>query len=243
MAVTTGIVIPAHMGSTRFPGKPLADVGGRPLLSYAVEAARDSGMPWTVASSDLEVEAWCKGNGNSFTFTGIPDASRNGTERAAFANSYLKWHRVIVLQCDEPDVTWEDLCDFEAVSTTAYTISCPVESNDWGNTNTVFLKSGDEYGTLFERGVREPNWRVVHPLSHPFSRHVGIYCYDASLLAAYLDRGPTPEETQQSLEQLRTMAMGYCWHAMRIDRPLRSVNVPADLAKFTEDVRIPVSQS
>lgn len=244
--MTTGIVIPAHMGSTRFPGKPLALVGGKPLLSYAVDAARESGLPWCVATSDHDVEDWCIVNiplseskeCNIF----VTEQCTNGTERAAIVNKYAKWDRVIVLQCDEPDVTGDQLRYLSTLTSPCTMVTWP-DVCDWGNMNTVFAAGlPDEFSgetsrvaMYFRRGVSEE--------ADCYYRHVGVYLYDSNLLSDYLQTSPTPAEQNESLEQLRTMALGYAWLMMTIPGPLRSVNVPADVEKFTEDARLPVSQS
>lgn len=251
--MTTGIVIPAHLGSTRFPGKPLALVGGKPLLSYAVEAARASGLPWCVATSDHEIAAWfistyCIDKKRTFCtwwendppnggFVLTPEC-RNGTERAAHANSKLNWDRVIVLQCDEPDVDGHLLAWF-AQWDGPCTVSCDMQESDWDNPNSVAVAIKDDdcdVALYFVRGA-------TRPTKHYIRRHVGLYVYDSHMLEDYLRHPQTPTEEAESLEQLRTMAMGYAWHVEPVDGPLRSVNVPADVEKFKEDARQPVSQS
>lgn len=217
--MTTGIVIPAHMASTRFPGKPLAMVGGKPLLSYAVDAARGTGLPWCVATEDEEIVEWCISNERICVMT---DHARNGTERAALANKQCGWDRVIVLQCDEPDVTAEDLGILNSIGTDCYTLTCPMGKRDWGNANSVCVRNYLGTGKLFQRG----------PESGEFNRHVGVYLYKSQTLAEYLNHPQVPCEESLSLEQIRTMAMGYFWSTMKLNEPCRSVNVPEDVEAF-----------
>lgn len=230
--MTTGIILPAHMGSTRFPGKPLAIVGGRPLLSYAVEAAKSSGMPWCVATSDETIRDWCAENNVAGWIT---DQCRNGTERAALLNRDLKWDRVIVLQCDEPDVTGVHL-EWFADSLAPATMVSAMAASDWGNPNTV---AAEVWGNMVRRFTRSP---LHEGRSDHISRHVGVYLYDSNTLAEYLEHPPTQREVSHSLEQLRTMAMGYAFSAKDVHpnrrndpTPLRSVNVPEDVNQFKED--------
>lgn len=225
--MTTGIIVPAHMHSTRFPEKPLADVGGRPLLSYAVQAAKDSGMPFRVASSDWPIAIWCDENDVPHSST---SECRNGTERAAMVNLVEKWDRVIVLQCDEPDVTGRDL-QLLAEKNAPSTMACNMSDGDWDNQNSVVItaKGWPVYAAEFIRGVKTADVA--------YFRHIGVYLYDALMLSEYLEHGPTPREESKSLEQLRTMALGYAWSVMFMHhkRRFRSVNVPEDVKQFTED--------
>lgn len=233
-----GIVVPAYMGSTRFPGKPLADVGGRPLLSYAVEAARESGLPYCVATSDEEIIEWCLSNevilGNTQRITKCGFRIRNGTERASIVNRYRKWDRVIVLQCDEPDVTGEDLRSFTH-GWLPETFACVMQDDDWGNPNSVSVAVKDDIALFFQRAA-------PHGAECCRLRHVGVYVYHCDMLANYLSHGPSGCEVDSSLEQLRTMAMGHAWHVRATTRTLRSVNVPEDVEQFKDDARKPLSR-
>lgn len=234
----TGVIIPAHLHSTRFPGKPLALVGGKPLLSYAVECAKGTGMPYVVATSDMEIYKWCHENGVPRRHT---DQCRNGTERAALANREEKWDRVVVLQCDEPDLRPDDLGILTGMESPATLVSHCADS-DWGNPNSVIaqymLMHDWEENIWCDGAIR---WfRRGESKSDGRQRHVGCYLYDGALLEQYLTTPPTPAEESQSLEQLRTMAIGYAWEAFNphrtIDpRRLRSINVPEDADKFKED--------
>lgn len=217
------------MGSTRFPGKPLAIVGGKPLLQYAVDAARESGLPFTVASQDWLISNWCYTNG-------IPHAStsdaRNGTERAAIVNQAIKWDRVIILQCDEPDVTGKDLKRLDDYEDPC-TVQTAMSERDWENLNSVAVLGGGgdcSVAMRFVRGVA-----AEEEEREGISRHVGVYFYARYMLDEYLRHPPTRAEESRSLEQLRTMALGYAWNLKTIPGPLRSVNVPEDVNQFKED--------
>lgn len=245
--MTTGIVIPAYMRSKRFPGKPLVDIGGRPLLSYAVEAARASELPFVVAYENDDdhkpVKEWC--DFKSIDARPTPKGVRNGTERAARANNWMKWDRVIVLQCDEPDITSKHLKALSKMSIPS-TVVTEMQEDDWGNPHSVaaIVNDGFEHKTVafFTRGAPKPTkfeddnisqiekWRFV-------ARHVGVYLYSAEMLETYLHHPATPAELTHSLEQLRTMAMGCAWECLDFETELdalRSVNVPEDVEKFDE---------
>lgn len=220
----TGIIIPAYMKSKRFRGKPLVDIGGKPLLSYAVEAAKESGLPWYVATHDREILQWSKENDVlCIDTTKMGLRPRNGTERAALVNREKKWDRVIVLQCDEPDITAEDTKTLSELESPATLVSNPIQ-DDWGNVNTVFAAVQWDTIRHFERGNDSG-------LAHMY-RHVGAYLYESSMLHEYLHHPPTKVEERDSLEQIRTMALGYAWSCFELNRTLRSVNVPEDAKKF-----------
>lgn len=228
---STGIVIPAHLGSTRFPGKPLALVGGKPLLSYAVECAKGTGLPWYVATSDGEILNWCGSHDVECVWT---EECRNGTERAALANREEKWERVIVFQCDEPDVIPDDLRNLSVMEPPATLVGTATEK-DVGNPNTVGAYT---WSGMVRQFIRSP------PLHASMYRHIGVYLYSLDQLKEYLSTEPTPQEQSQSLEQLRTMAMGYTFlahsvqprrHMPSVREYYRSINVPEDVNQFKED--------
>lgn len=246
--MTTGIILPAHMGSTRFPGKPLAMVGGKPLLSYAVEAAKASGMPWCVATSNHEIANWCDTQGmgtciigggsissNTSKISGIvvvTNECRNGTERAALVNGAFQFDRVIVLQCDEPDVTGEDLLELERRGFLPSTLVAEPLETDIDNFNSVIAHAWKcRDGHLIRCFTRSAPQDVFDGTAY---RHVGVYCYHKYTLETYLNLQPVEAEVKLSLEQLRITQI-CAWYAVCLNRTLRSVNVPEDVNQFKED--------
>lgn len=229
---TTGIVIPAHMRSSRFPGKPLVDVAGKPLLAYSIECSRATGLPYVVATSDKIVLDWCYHN--SVPYIETYGTIRNGTERARLANREM-WQRVIVFQCDEPDVQSDDILRLTEVPPPATLVGNMADS-DWRNPNTV---AAEVWGQCVRRFVRNPSPQDKY--GPGFLRHIGIYLYSSAQLEQYVAMEPTDPEVQHSLEQLRTMALGYSFLAHNVHPPrctpsrrstYRSVNVPEDLEAF-----------
>jgi CMP-2-keto-3-deoxyoctulosonic acid synthetase len=135
-------------------------------------------------------------------------------------------------------VTGKDL-EWAVAFVTPCTFASPMQHSDWGNSHSV---SVSVFGHASMEGFAASYFQRGHERSAKVWRHVGVYVYDAKMLADYLQHAPTSAEESQSLEQLRTMAMGYSWHVQPIERPLRSVNVPADVEQFKEDARKPLSQ-
>lgn len=181
------VVIPARLGSTRLPGKMLADIGGRPLIVRTVEAARRSGYPVIVATDHSEIGARSAAAGAEVRWT--PSDARNGTERVAYAcdgfDAVVDWQGDSpLLSPDLPRALIAGLDGFKVAS--AYT-------------------DGQDPVHVELRGLRATDFRRDRPTGH---HHLGVYAYTAEALRAYLSHPPTGRETEDGLEQLRWLSMG-----------------------------------
>jgi len=196
----SAILIPARYGSTRFPGKPLEQLGGIPMIRRVADAARESGLPVYVLTDDQRV-ANCVND----AYTVLIDEAdyANGTERCAgsLTQDYLdKYDTFINVQGDMPDITEEAIHKAEALITsypvsTVFTTMTEEKQND---PNSVKMVHASEHALWFGRGITGYG-----------SWHLGVYGYSRIALEQYLNL-PVPEEERiEQLEQLRWLKNGW----------------------------------
>lgn len=245
--VSFRVVIPARFASTRLPGKPLADIGGKPMVVRVAEAARASGAAQVVVATDHEaVLDACRAVGVEAWMTRHDHAS--GTDRLAEVALRAAWDDdeiVVNVQGDEPlidpalirEVAGTLACDTRAhIATAAHAIG---QAREFFNPNVVkVVLDGAGRALYFSRApipyARDDFARSKDTLPAGFSalRHVGIYAYRVSFLKSYASLNPSPLEQFEALEQLRALAAGYaiavkvCEHA-----PQAGVDTAEDLAR------------
>lgn len=208
------VVIPARYGSTRFPGKPLADIHGRPMIAWVYERALQSGAAQTiVATDDQRVVKACETFGARALLT--RDDHPSGTDRIAELADRLDWRDdqiVVNVQGDEPlippalisQVASLATCDPSAAIATLVT---PIHT-DQERRNTSFAK------VVFDRSNRALYFSRA-PIPWPRDggtpssyRHIGLYAYRAAALQTLAAAGPCPLEEIEKLEQLRALWLG-----------------------------------
>lgn len=229
------IMIPARMAATRLPGKPLADIGGKPMIVRAWEQASASGFRVVVAAGDAEIVAAVEAAGGQAILTDPDLPSGSDRIRAAVeAVDPAGDHEVVInIQGDMPFAdpglarACADLLAREAECDIATLVALEADASDRTNPDVVkavlALKEGADSGralyftrsTLYGDG---PVWR-----------HVGIYGYRREALMRFCAAPPSPLEKREKLEQLRALEMGLqIWAAVIVEAPL-SVDNPADL--------------
>lgn len=222
------VLIPARLASTRLPDKPLADIGGKPMVVRVAEQARRSSAGQVVVACDSErIAQACDAHGvrHVMTQSGHP----SGSDRLAEACDLLglDGEQVVVnVQGDEPLID-PDLIDACAQQLTerpdcvVATAAHPIEHLDeLVNPNVVKVVLDKEQRALFFSRAPIPWWRdrptgsqqtQPEPLSAPALRHVGLYAYRAAFLRQFPKLAVSPLETIECLEQLRIL-----WHGSRI---------------------------
>lgn len=240
------VLIPARLASTRLPDKPLADIGGKPMVVRVAERARLSAAARVVVAADSErIAAACRAHGVEVVLTRADHPS--GSDRLAEACELLGLQgedMVVNVQGDEPLID-PRLVDAvggllaqrpqAAMSTAAHPISSVEE---FTNPNVVkVVLQADGLAMYFSRAPL-PWWRdgfgggiAQLPAMQPL-RHIGIYGYRAGFLRSFPQLPPAPVESCEALEQLRAL-----WHGHRIavhvtpDDPGAGVDTPADLER------------
>ena len=243
------VVIPARLGSTRLPRKPLADIGGKPMVIRVAERAKQSLAQTVVVATDSpEIQAVCDEHHIECLLTS--ENHPTGTDRLAEVAQLLKLPSnalVVNVQGDEPLIPPElinqvaiTLAEHEkcAISTVAVPITDATEINNPNVVKVVLNRSGE--ALYFSRAaipfVRDP--KINQKTEH--LRHLGIYAYRADFLQAYSRLEPAPPEQAEALEQLRAL-----WNGYRIavhtasEAPPAGIDTPEDL----ERVRLLLARS
>lgn len=241
------VLIPARLASTRLPDKPLADIGGKPMVVRVAERAAASGaQAVVVAADDARIEQACHEHGVRCVLTRTDHAS--GSDRLAEACERLALDRddiVVNVQGDEPLIepalvreTARLLGERSdcVMSTAAHAIGDPEEFRNPNVVKVVLDRAG--LALYFSRAPI-PWWRDgsaagragLSPELRPL-RHIGIYGYRAGFLRGFPRLEPAPLERIEALEQLRVL-----WHGHRIAvlvadlAPGPGVDTPADLER------------
>jgi 3-deoxy-manno-octulosonate cytidylyltransferase (CMP-KDO synthetase) len=229
-------VIPARHASIRLPGKPLADIGGKPMVQHVVERARGASLvSRTVVVTDHEgIASAVRKFGGEAVMT--PDDLGSGTDRVAFFARTLPGNPILVnIQGDEPFVTGEmidaaarPLLDDPDVVTG--TVVAPLtDAGDLRNPAVVKVAVALNGDALYFSRAPIPFNRDGGPC--PVYRHVGLYAYRRDFLLRVASWGPTPLETAEKLEQLRILEHGYPIRVSAGRFESVSVDTPEDLAR------------
>ncbi|MEX0638222.1 MAG: 3-deoxy-manno-octulosonate cytidylyltransferase [Burkholderiales bacterium] len=230
------VLIPARFASTRFPGKPLADLAGKPMVVRVCERARQSGAaPVCVATDDERIAQAVRAHGFEARMTRADHAS--GTERIAEAAAQLGLADdaiVVNVQGDEPLIAPRLIARvaaaLEARPDASVATAChPMrDAQAFANPNVVKAVLDARGDALYfsRAGIPFPREGGT-PSAY---RHVGIYAYRVALLRRYAGLEPAPLEAVEQLEQLRVL-----WHGLRIATVIEAgaippgVDTPADL--------------
>jgi 3-deoxy-manno-octulosonate cytidylyltransferase (CMP-KDO synthetase) len=236
-------IIPARFASSRFPGKPLVDIGGKTMIQRVYEQAKKSLKlsEVVVATDDERIADEVKKFGGNFVMTS--DQHRSGTDRCAEAVKKVKgnWDAVINIQGDEPFIQPEqiDLLAglFENNSIQIGTlVKKLVDPSDLDNPNTIkVVLNHNSDGIYFSRspipflrGVEKKQWAE----KHFFYKHIGIYGYRADVLEKLTLLAPGKLEMAESLEQLRWLENSYSIRTAFTTLETLSVDSPEDLEKL-----------
>jgi 3-deoxy-manno-octulosonate cytidylyltransferase (CMP-KDO synthetase) len=245
--VTFHVVVPARFASTRLPGKPLADIAGKPMIVRVVEAALKSAAGDVhVATDDERVRAAVEAHGHRVRMTRADHAS--GTDRIAEVADALGWRDdeiVVNVQGDEPliepaliDAVAQTLVrDDEAmVATAAHPLG---SAADFFNPNVVKVVCNSVGRALYFSRAPIP-WarddfatdRERLPEDLGALRHIGIYAYRVGFLRRFGELSPSPLERIEALEQLRALWHGYGIRVITVDHaPEPGVDTPEDLER------------
>ena len=220
------VIIPARYASTRFPGKPLAEIAGKPMVVHVCERAAKSGAAAVhVATDDERIAAAVRAHGHRAIMTRADHAS--GTDRLAEAAKKLELSDktiVVNVQGDEPLIAPKLIAQVArmlekkrdaAVSTACHEIH---EEAAAASPNVVkVVLDAEGYALYFSRS------RIPYPREAAAKcyRHAGIYGYRVAFLKRYSRLRPSPLEKAEALEQLRVL-----WHGHRIAVAVSAAEIP-----------------
>jgi len=239
------VIIPARLASTRLPNKPLADLGGKPMVVRVAERAQQSGAARIIVATDhADIAAACAAHGIEACMTRADHPS--GTDRIAEVARTLGLAPdavVVNLQGDEPLIDPALLAACAAriapdvpMATCAHPLS---DVADTFNPNVVKVVLDRQGRALYFSRATIP-WhrdgfaasREQLPAGYVPLRHIGLYAYSNAFLQRYPQLEPAPLESIEALEQLRVL-----WHGVPIavhvtaEAPHAGVDTPADLER------------
>ncbi len=229
-------IIPARWGSTRFPGKPLHEIGGKPLLRHVWERARRAKSLETVmiATDDMRIAEAAFDWGAEVAMTSPKHTS--GSDRAAeIVRNASEFTHVINIQGDEP-LTDPKLIDRLArqlernpqieMVTAAHPFADAAEAASPHQVKVVLAKDGS--ALYFSRSVIPFRRDADAPVT--YLRHQGIYGYTRDVLLRFVRWKPSPLERAESLEQLRALENGVRIHVLVTKTGSPGVDTPEDAA-------------
>jgi len=237
-------IIPARYASSRFPGKPLADIKGEPMIQRVYRRVAEIYADTVVATDDSRIFDAVAAFGGKVVMTS--ESHRSGTDRAAEAlDKYeaatgRRFDAVVNVQGDEPFVAYEhltkikELFDDKAVEIATLVKPFAADEDIFNPNSPKVVLSTDNYALYFSRsvipylrGVAESEWQA----GHTYYKHIGLYAYRADILRR-ITRLPQCElEKSESLEQLRWLANGYRIKTALTNTQTVAVDTPEDLQK------------
>ncbi|PKA47194.1 3-deoxy-manno-octulosonate cytidylyltransferase, mitochondrial [Apostasia shenzhenica] len=233
-------IIPARFASSRFHGKPLVHILGKPMIQRTWERAKMASSldHVVVATDDERIVECCKGFGADVIMTS--EACQNGTERCNEALGKLgKDYDVVVnIQGDEPLIEPEIINGIvkalqaapDAVFSTAVAPLKPEDGTDPNRVKCIVDKQG--YAIYFSRGLIPYNKSGKANQHFPYLLHLGIQSYDAKFLNLYTKLPPTPLQLEEDLEQLKVLENGYKMRVIKVDHDAHGVDTPEDVEKI-----------
>lgn len=242
------VVIPARYGSTRFPGKPLASIQGKPMIQHVYERSLKAGAERViVATDDARIEEVVLGFNGYCCIT--RDDHQSGTERIAEVISkegIAKDAIVVNVQGDEPFIPPENIKQVAdnlanqanshmPMATLCFEIASKTDIDNANVVKVVFAKNGK--ALYFSRSPIpfDRNWVADTTVmqKHAYYRHVGIYAYRAGFVNDYINLQASHYESIESLEQLRVLYHGFDIHVDIAEQaPPHGVDTPEDLARL-----------
>ena len=243
MSLTFIAIIPARYASTRFPAKPLAMLGGKPVIQRVYEQVAGVLDDAVVATDDERIYEAVRAFGGKVEMTST--AHRSGTDRCreAYDKQGRKYDVVVNVQGDEPFIRREQLealkrC-FENPATDIATLVKPFLESDGlaalENPNSPKVVLDAESCALYFsrsvipylRNVPREEWLA----KHTFYKHIGIYAFRSEVLRKVTALPQSPLELAESLEQLRWLENGYRIGVGITDAETVGIDTPEDLAR------------
>ena len=246
-------VIPARYASTRFPGKPLALLGGRPIIDYAysVAAGAECVEKAVVATDDERIFAHMKETFGEESVMMTREDHQSGTDRCGEVMEKLQqrgehYDVVINLQGDEPfvqDSQLKSLADcFENPETSIATLKTHIKDKEElaspNNVKVVCAANGhalyfSRQPLPYRRGVEFERWLE----EGDYFKHVGIYAFRSKVLAEVCRLPQSPLEKSEKLEQLRWLEAGYTIAVRETPCANIGIDTPADLKAAENELK------
>ncbi|MBN1880938.1 MAG: 3-deoxy-manno-octulosonate cytidylyltransferase [Deltaproteobacteria bacterium] len=239
-------VIPARYGSTRFPGKPLAELAGKPIIQHAATRTARARLVRrvVVATDDERIYRCVVGFGGEAVMTSPDHAT--GTDRIGEAIAGIECDIVVNVQGDEPavdpgavDAAVAPLVDDNSLVMS--TLAAPIREREEILSPHVVkvVVDADGFALYFSRsplpGDRDGTYDTGTGV--PYRKHVGLYVFRRDFLDTFVSLDRTPLERAEELEQLRALENGYRIRVVDIETPCVGVDTPEDLKRLERDVK------
>ncbi len=233
----TVAIIPARMGSSRFPGKPLAPILGRPMIEHVYRRVNlcESLESTIIATCDEEIRQVAEGFGAPVIMTS--DKHERASDRIAEAADHLDAEVIVMVQGDEPMI-YPDMID-AAVSpfVSDSTIGCVNLSHrlskleDYENPNTIKVVIDQHGDAMYMSRAPIPTLAETGIADTVVCKQVCIIVFTREELKTYTRLSPTPLEEYESIDMLRLMEHGRKVRMIPTDRDTLAVDCPEDLVK------------
>lgn len=233
-------IIPSRYASTRLPGKPLADIAGKPMIQRVYEqAAQAEKTDQVVVAVDnpMVYDAVVSFGGHAVM---TREDHANGTDRLAEAVAHFPDADVVVnVQGDEPLIT-PDVIDAlcrafeEDESLSMATVATPMDPAEYNDPSAVkvIMNRRDEAMYFSRSLIPYPRHAFTDDI-YPY-KHIGIYAYKKDFLLQYAQMAQTPAEQTESLEQLRVLENGYKIKVIKTNHQFIGIDTPEDLQHIRE---------
>ncbi len=235
-------VIPARFASTRFPGKPLADIGGKSMIRRVYEQARRCASleQVVVATDDQRIADHVSGFGGLAVLTGSEHQS--GTDRCAEVARLLPEYDVYInIQGDEPFIDPNQIAAVAACFRSAGTVLATLikrisSTEELLNPNTPKVVINTRSEAIYFSRSPIPHFRGAEPGSwlggHTYFKHIGIYGYRKDTLQQITALPVSSLEKTEALEQLRWIENGFSVRVAETDAETQAVDTPEDLERI-----------
>ena len=234
-------VIPARYESTRFPGKPLAEIQGKTMIQRVYEQAGKSQLDdICVATDDTRIYEHVRTFGHAIM---TKSSHQSGTERCAEAALKIdgSFDFIVNIQGDEPFINPESiniLLNQVSEETQISTLAVPIEDADTlFSPHSVKVIQAQNQGIYFsrspipyQRDIAKEDWLS----KSSFLKHLGIYLYRKDVLRDIINLDPTPLEQAEKLEQLRWLENGYTINVYQTTHDSIGVDTPEDLQRIID---------
>jgi 3-deoxy-manno-octulosonate cytidylyltransferase (CMP-KDO synthetase) len=238
-------IIPSRYDSTHFPGKPLVDLGGKPMIQHVYERAKEALEEVFVATDDSRIEEVVRSFGGNVVMTS--KKHKNGTERCyeAYAKIGRRYNAVINLRDDKPFIQPSQIellkSYFTDYSVQIVTLATPFKADD----NFAMVLSNKNYPKVvinklheamyfsrsvipYLRGKSHTEWSAIHT----YYKHIRMYAYRSEVLKDLAHLPQSPLEIAEGLEQLRWLEYGYKIKVAVTNQEIIGIDTPNDLKAY-----------
>lgn len=231
-------VIPCRYGSTRFPGKPLAMISGKPMLEWVLEGVTSSRLvkDFIVATDHPEISALAKNLGFKVAMTHSDLPSGSDRVWAAIENEEIDV--ALNIQGDEPLITGECIDAlaqpfFDDPDLEMATLGRQLKPGDLESKTTAKIILNYRHEALYFSRCPVPYTRQnQHEAPGACLKHIGLYAYKKSFLHKFCCEPPVAIERAEGLEQLRALYLGARIRVIEVDHDSWGVDVPEDIIKI-----------